>query len=85
MSTPPENKSAVPSIDTSVLAEPRPAERFVRHLKRAGSIFFLLLFALLMLALVLAIPVGYYWIKYQATHGQVSQSISQLIAVTRSI
>ena len=85
MSTPPEDKLAVPPLDTSVPAELSPTERLVRHLKRAGSIVLVILFALLMLTLVLAIPMGYYWIKYQASLGQFSQPIGQAVAVTRSI
>lgn len=85
MSTDPEDKPAVQPVDTSVPAEPRTAERIVRHLKRAGSIVFVILFAVLMLALVLAIPVGYYWIKYQASLGQFSQSYCLVVAVMRSI
>lgn len=85
MSLPPDDQPAVPPVDTSVPAELRTAERLVCHLKRAGSIVLVILFALLMLALVLAIPVAYYWIKYQANLGQFSQSYCLVVVVMRSI
>jgi fumarate reductase subunit D len=84
MSTHPEDKPAVP-VDTSLPVAPRTAERLVRHLKRAGSIVLVILFAVLMLALVLAIPVGYYGIKHQASLGQFSQFVCYVVTVTRSI
>jgi hypothetical protein len=85
MSTPLENKPAVRPVETSVPTGPCPAERLVRHLKRAGSIVLVILFVALTLALSLAIPVGYHWLKYQACLVPFSEFICQLMAVTRLI
>lgn len=60
----PEDRPAVPPIHTSVPAGPRIEKRLVRHLQRAGSIVLVILFVALTLALSLAIPVGYHWLKY---------------------
>jgi hypothetical protein len=85
MSTPPENRPAVPPIHTSVAAKPRIAKRLVRHLKRAGPSVLVILFVALTLALSLAIPVGYHWLKYQACLVPFSEFMCQLMAVTRVI
>ena len=85
MSTPPENQPAVPPVDTSIPAGPRPAGRLVRHLKRAESIVLVILFVALTLALSLAIPVGYHWLNYQACLVPFSEFMCQLMAVTRLI
>jgi hypothetical protein len=85
MSTPPEDQSAVPPVDTSVPAKPRIAKRLIRQLKRAGSIYLVILFVALTLALSLAIPVGYHWLKYKACLVPFSEFICQLMAVTRLI
>jgi hypothetical protein len=85
MSTPREDQPAVPPFDTSVRAGPRLVERFVRHLQRAESIVLVILFVALTLALSLAIPVGYHWLKYQACLVPFSDFVCQLMAVTRLI
>jgi hypothetical protein len=85
MSTPREDQPAVPPFDTSVRAGPRLVERFVRHLQRAESIVLVILFVALTLALSLAIPVGYHWLKYQACLVPFSDFVCQLMAVTQLI
>ena len=82
MSNRPEDKPTGQPVDTSFTVAPRNAERVVRYFKRAGSIVLVLVFAVLMLALVLAIPVGYYWQKYQASLVRVSEPAGQVMAVT---
>lgn len=79
MSTRPEDKPAGQSVDTFSLVVSGTAERIVRYLKRAGSIVLVLVFAVLMLALVLAIPVGYYWQKYQASLVRFSEPAGQVM------
>ena len=82
MSTHPEDKPTGQPVDTSSPVAPRKAERIVRYLKRAGSIVLVIVFAVLMLALVLAIPVAYYWHKYQASLVRFSEPVGQVITVT---
>lgn len=85
MPTHPEDKPTVPPVDTSVPAKPRIAKRLVCHLQRAGSIVLVILFVALTLALSLAIPGGYHWLKYQACLVPFSEFMCQLMAVTRLI
>ena len=82
MPTHPEDKFSVPPVDTSLPVAPRNAERIVRYLKRAGSIVLVIVFAVLMLALVLAIPVGYYWGKHKVALIQSSEPAGQVMDVT---
>ena len=82
MSTRPEDKPTGQPVDTSLPVVPRTAERIVRYLKRAGSIVLVIVFAVLMLALVLAIPVGCYWNKHMVALIHSSEPAGQVMAVT---
>ena len=82
MSTRPEDKPAGQSVDTFSLVVSGTAERIVRYLKRAGSIVLVIVFAVLMLALVLAIPGAYYWSKHKVALIQSSEPVGQVITVT---
>ena len=82
MSTRPEDKPTGQPVDTSLPVVPRTAERIVRYLKRAGSIVLVIVFAVLMLSLVLAIPVGYYWGTHKVALIQSSEPAGQVMAVT---
>ena len=82
MSTHPEDKPTGQPVDTSLPAASGTAERIVRYLKRAGSIVLVIVFAVLMLSLVLAIPVGYYRGKHEVALIQSSEPAGQVMAVT---
>ena len=82
MAAHPEDKPTGQPVDTPLPVVPRTAERIVRYLKRAGSIVLVIVFAVLMLALVLAIPVAYYWSKHKVALIQSSEPAGQVMAVT---
>ena len=82
MSAHSKDKPTGQPVDTPLPVVPRTAERIVRYLKRTGPIVIVIVFAVLMLALVLAIPVGYYWHKYQASLVRFSEPAGQVMAVT---
>ena len=82
MSAHSKDKPTGQPVDTSVPVVPRTAKRIVRYLKRTGSIALVIVFAVLMLSLVLAIPVGYYWGKHKVALIQSSEPAGQVMAVT---
>ena len=82
MSAHSKDKPTGQPVDPSLPVAPRNAERIVRDLKRAGSIVLVIVFAVLMLALVLAIPVGYYWSKHKVALIQSSEPAGRVMAVT---
>ena len=84
MSTRPEDNSSALPVDTSAPIAPGSAERIARYSKRAGYIVLLILFVCLMLALGLAIPVGYYWTKYKVSLVQFGHPIRHLMNVTQT-